>query len=93
VEFRLALERSSNRSPEGELASGCDRAGQPLAGRPAPQGRGAMTDAIERLQEIVEELQEMLSAATAVGDSETEGRLIVALTALGPLARPAVEPQ
>jgi hypothetical protein len=52
-----------------------------------------MTDAIERLQEIVEELQEMLSAATAAGDSETEGRLIVALTALEPLARPVSEPQ
>ena len=52
----------------------------------------AMTDAIERLREIVEELQEMLSAATAAGDSETEGRLIVALTALQPLASPASEP-
>lgn len=46
-----------------------------------------MTDAIERLREMVEELQEMLSAATAAGDSETEGRLIVALTALEPLVR------
>lgn len=46
-----------------------------------------MTDAIERLREMVEELQEMLSAATAAGDSETEGRLIVALTALESLVR------
>lgn len=52
-----------------------------------------MTDAIERLGTIVEELQEMLSAATAAGDSETEGRLIVALTALAPLTQPAPEGQ
>jgi hypothetical protein len=44
-------------------------------------------DAIERLRQIVDELQEMLSAATAAGDSETEGRLTVAITALVPLAR------
>ena len=50
-----------------------------------------MTDAIERLQKIVEELQEMLSAATAAGDTETEGRLTVAITALEPLARPVPE--
>ena len=52
-----------------------------------------MTDAIERLGTIVDELQEMLSAATAAGDTETEGRLIVALTALAPLARPTSEAQ
>ncbi len=52
-----------------------------------------MTDAIERLQKIVDELREMCRAATAAGDTETEGRLIVALTALDPLARPAAEAQ
>ena len=51
-----------------------------------------MTDAIERLRQIVEELQEMLLSATAAGDSETEGRLTVAITALVPLAVPAAEP-
>ncbi len=51
-----------------------------------------MTDAIERLHQIVEELQEMLSSATAAGDSETEGRLTVAITALVPLAVPGAEP-
>jgi hypothetical protein len=65
----------------------------PPKGIPALQGREEVKDAIERLQAIVEELQEMLAAATAAGDSETEGRLIVALTALEPLARPASESQ